>query len=595
VSESACFSPVFPLRILAILRDPPTAQLMSRTVAQNGLGDELSIATDLAEGLARSLAEAPHVVFVDVSLGKTAGLATVHHLRAAIPQATIYALAASEVLELGTQALALGAAGLLVSPLSGDELLTCLAEVRTRHAERRQLELLSREANRSRAGATLLSRVIEISEARTRRDAAERLADVLFDEAGAHPVLVYLAAAEGARQLMRSAVRGEVADTPAFCDELELSSFAKQHGLEVVRLASRREHGGLLLLGGLPPHAQDEPPLPLIDLVAAHAATALALIGEREQSHRGAMKDPDSSAYTFAYFVDVAGREIDKARRHGRRFALATLAIEYPQTQDPRERGHTSVQVVERVLGAVRDTDVLARVDEHEFLMLLPETGGIGAHACRRRVMRELGGFATGARLLHDTPRIAIGVATFPHDGMDLSQLLRVAKHRADLSCHPAVRRLCQEAVPLAQMLDLVTWELADSGPDAAQAAETLRVLEVSQVELMSLATAVLGYALRGGGARVVAAQRPGVSLGAAVRSTLGRDVPDVQVDLVDVSAVSGCVDLEALALIAEHGAYALLGRVEGTVVHAVHTADPLFADVLIQRLGEASGVRLSD
>ncbi len=41
------------------------------------------------------------------------------------------------------------------------------------------------------------------------------------------------------------------------------------------------------------------------------------------------MKDPSSSAYTFAYFVDVAGREIDMARRHNRRFALATIGVQF--------------------------------------------------------------------------------------------------------------------------------------------------------------------------------------------------------------------------------------------------------------------------
>src|SRR5690606_12073550 len=125
-------------------------------------------------------------------------------------------------------------------------------------------------------------------------------------------------------------------------------------------------------------------------LVAGQAATTFALIGEREHSHRGAMKDPSSSAYTFAYFVDVAGREIDKARRHGRRFALATLAVdEEPPVvagaaQPAGAAGPPSVASVERILGAVRDTDVLARVDEREFYLLLPETGGIGAHICRR-------------------------------------------------------------------------------------------------------------------------------------------------------------------------------------------------------------------
>ena len=51
-----------------------------------------------------------------------------------------------------------------------------------------------------------------------------------------------------------------------------------------------------------------------------------------------------------------------------------------------------------------------------------------------------------------------------------------------------------------------------------------------------------------------------GVSVGAAVRSTLGRDPPDVEVEVVDVSVAPGCADLEALVVVAEHGARTISG-----------------------------------
>ena len=39
------------------------------------------------------------------------------------------------------------------------------------------------------------------------------------------------------------------------------------------------------------------------------------------------------SAYTFAYFGEVAGREMERAARYGRRFALLTLSIKTLETQ----------------------------------------------------------------------------------------------------------------------------------------------------------------------------------------------------------------------------------------------------------------------
>jgi hypothetical protein len=46
---------------------------------------------------------------------------------------------------------------------------------------------------------------------------------------------------------------------------------------------------------------------------------------------------------------------------------------------------------------------------------------------------------------------------------------------------------------------------------------------------------------------------------------------------------------------VGEHGTYALAGRSEGHSIRAVHAADPLLADLLIQRLAQVSGTRLSD
>ena len=255
--------------MLAIVDDAEAIELMLRALA--GSGDELVVATDLAEGLARTAAEAPDVVLVDVAMGKNAGLAVVHHLRAVAPNVVVYALARHDTVELGTQAVALGGTGLLMLPISGDELLTAVGDVRTRLAEREQRRRLEREATWSRRGALLVARVAEIAEQRSRRRAAERLAELLEEDAGAKPVLVYLPAGDGARQLMRAAARGDVTGAPSFCDEMELLGYAVAHDLEVVRLSLLREQSGLLLLGGV--RRDGAASLPLVELVAAQAAT----------------------------------------------------------------------------------------------------------------------------------------------------------------------------------------------------------------------------------------------------------------------------------------------------------------------------------
>ena len=102
--------------------------------------------------------------------------------------------------------------------------------------------------------------------------------------------------------------------------------------------------------------------------MASQAATTLALLGERERSTRGAIKDLTTSAYTFAYFVDIAGREIDKARRYGRRFALATIALD----EDPRSPARSGS----------RDDNSNASTDLAEVIL------GVGARYRRSRARR---------------------------------------------------------------------------------------------------------------------------------------------------------------------------------------------------------------
>lgn len=577
------------LNVVAIVSSADAIEVMSRTLSQSG--DRLSVATDLAEGLVRISSQVPDVAFVDVTLGEGAGLAVLHHIRTLAPNVTVFALTAPERLSLGVQAAALGSAGTLVLPLSGDELLNALSDVRTRLAERYERLRLERAAAAALRHMSLVEQVAEIAESATRREAAERLAELLVSGLGVSLAAVYVPAAEGSRQLMRAAMRGDVGDPPSFCDEMELLNHARERHLDTLRLALRREQSGLILLGRTAEGASASDVFPLLPLISAQATTALALIGAREQSHRGAMKDPSSSAYTFAYFVDVAGREIDMARRHSRRFALATIGVhaERPMVDEVEP----TVLVSEHVLTAVRDTDVLARVDANEFYLLLPETGGLGAHSCRRRILAQLAERSPGSP--PDGLIVTVGVATFPHDGGDLSRLLRVAKQRAEASQNSVVHRLSLHELSLPVLTDRLLAEFPVARADRARGLEAPHYIELPAADLVGLALATVSEAWRAGQSRVVASVHAGISMGGAVRAEHGRDGEGLRFDPVDVSALDGCENLDLLCVVAEHSSYVLLGRSEGHVVRAVHAADPLLVDLILQKLSDATDLRLAD
>ncbi len=276
-------------------------------------------------------------------------------------------------------------------------------------------------------------------------------------------------------------------------------------------------------------------------LLASLASSAFALRIERERSANGAlMKDPASSAYSFAYYVDVAGREIDRARRHGRRFSIATVVLggktaddEAPATTAAGESGPRAAEVGDRLLAAVSDIDVVARVEQDEFYLLLPETDGLGAHAVRRRILARLGGSHDG-RLL---PRgVSVGVATFPHDGRDLAQLLRVARRRADSSASSPVHRLAGTESGFADLCAVPV-------PDVGRAAADLfaaRPFRLALSDAVALATTAVTEALRGGAAMVVVADHAGLALGAAVRGAVGSGREGIALHAVDTSGGGG-------------------------------------------------------
>jgi GGDEF domain-containing protein/ActR/RegA family two-component response regulator len=581
--------------VLAVVNEE-AAGLFHRVLSR----DRLVVANDLAEAIAMAEAEAPEAVFVDVGVADGAGLALVHHIKVVAPGATIFALATTQGVEAGAHAVALGAAGLFILPLGGDELLNAVHAVRARLVERAARGQLMAELRAHSRATDWIRRMVELVEAPDWEIVASEVADVLVEATFADGAAVYVARDERDGEFAQRAATPELAKTPLFGTEAELIEHARRESLTVVRLATRKQAVGLVLLApsrtqesGLSSSARGASLDGIVRMIAMQAATAFALRVERERAANGAlMKDPASSAYSFAYYVDVAGREIDRARRHGRRFSIATVVLDAgkpgatPETSVQIESGPRAAEVGDRLLSAVSDIDVVARIDEDEFHLLLPETEGLGAHAVRRRILARLG----SASDRRPVPRgVLVGMATFPHDGRDLAQLLRVARRRADRTARSIVHALPSEAIGLAELA-------AAALPGQAVSAADLfapRSFTLAAPDAAALAAAAVQEAMRGGSVLVAVADHKGLALGAAVRAVLGAGREGVQLHAVDTSGAPGARDVEALAVLAEHGAFALVGRNGGEEIQGFHAADPLLADLVADRIGRAGGVRV--
>ncbi len=161
----------------------------------------------------------------------------------------------------------------------------------------------------------------------------------------------------------------------------------------------------------------------------------------REEALRLSRFDALTGLYSRAFFVSTVEREIPRAARTGRPFALLMFDLDGLKAANDRfghESGDRLLQAVADVLrGDIRVTDVPARYAGDEFVLLLPETDLAGALRVAEKVRVDISRLA----LPHNGSLIrtsaSIGVVTYPDDGRTWLELMR----RADLAMYEAKRR----------------------------------------------------------------------------------------------------------------------------------------------------------
>jgi hypothetical protein len=325
---------------------------------------------------------------------------------------------------------------------------------------------------------------------------------------------------------------------------------------------------GMLVLDRAPPSIEPE-----IAQLADLAAAMLSLVDRQDGVDEGVKVFPPK------HFRSLADRLLTLASRHDRRCSVLAIAI-------PGDKSSKRDEAVREISDIVRTTDALCGLEDGDLLLFLPETTGIGAQVCRRRILAKLqgdrrnrakgggGGANSGRTDSSRVPiRVSIGVATFPHDGNTLRRLVKLARARAEDDARSSVHALGLDNMPLAELVDaLLSRPMVDAGPRSSYP------LNVASTALFSLAARAVKEATRGGEAHVTTTLQPGLGVAAAARQIA---IPRVH----DVRNEPGCSDIEAIVIEAEHGSWVCCGRIVGERFQGVHAADPLLADVIEKRL----------
>lgn len=558
-----------PLRVLAVVEDSDVAHSIEHVVREEG--DRFERVTSIDDAVASASAEPVDVAFVELRLEGGAALALCHHLPSVCPGVVVQAIVGAQDLDRGGEALSLGASGVLVSPPTGDALARVLADVKYEAARSNEVNLLEEKLGRERKRLETYDRLVRFARGAAQSDAVRAIVDGVSQLSGAKGVAMYASFGDDESERVRLASIGSAEDLPATSGAADLSRLVQARQARVVPLVAGGGELGILVLD----QAQGMPE-PEVANLADLAAAMLSIVDRHDQV------DESVRVYAPRNFRAVAERMLSLAGRHDRRASL--LAISLPGPDRPNRREEATLEIAD----LVRNTDALCGNDDGDLLVFLPETTGLGAHACRRRILARLTGDrrakSKGGPRRAEEPRskgstVSIGVATFPHDGTTMKRLVRAARTRAFDDGRSPVHTLALDGMKLDEVVDaLIARPMIDAGPRSPYP------LDLAASALFAIVTRACREAKRGGEASIVTTLQPGLGVAAAARQAGSPRVHDVR-------ATSGCENIEAIVVEAEHGAWVCCGRVIGERFRGVHAADPLLADVLARRISAAGGV----
>jgi diguanylate cyclase (GGDEF)-like protein len=174
-----------------------------------------------------------------------------------------------------------------------------------------------------------------------------------------------------------------------------------------------------------------------IMLVAVTVTSSFSfLVMQRRRSEERmrhlAMYDPLTELHNRRAFMELAGRELARARREGVPTALLMIDLDHFKAIND-QYGHQAgdrvlADIAARLRATVRSADLPGRYGGEEFCVLLPCTGADEAQRIAERVraavaQRPLGGLPAPVT-------VSIGAACATNPGLSLDQLLREADDR---------------------------------------------------------------------------------------------------------------------------------------------------------------------
>lgn len=174
----------------------------------------------------------------------------------------------------------------------------------------------------------------------------------------------------------------------------------------------------------------------LMDVLASAGLFRVPIVIEYDELKTlqlNAVTDPLTGLYNRRLFSETFEKELNRGRRYGSPLGLVVLDLHrFKEVND--KHGHPRGDEVLRAAAAtlkkaLRTSDSAFRIGGDEFALLLPQTDAEQALALSRRVETVFAELLQPLQLIVGVS-MDHGVATFPQDGEQADQLIRVADER---------------------------------------------------------------------------------------------------------------------------------------------------------------------
>jgi diguanylate cyclase (GGDEF)-like protein len=168
-------------------------------------------------------------------------------------------------------------------------------------------------------------------------------------------------------------------------------------------------------------------------IIAEYAASSVRNADRMSRVEKVSLRDSETSAYSSAFLKDYLEKELYKSGRFRRPlsvilFVAGNFAQLMAQTRESLVIGALA-GVVEEIRKALRDSDLIARIDTDRFCIVLPETDAFGTMLAIRRLRKAIRGKSAISFLGGEFRLQSFFLpATFPRDGKTYPDLKRAAE-----------------------------------------------------------------------------------------------------------------------------------------------------------------------